>query len=129
MSISFKSNHMRAQFNRMPLFLRMIAFDFADLAEEYDKDIVITRVSDPVSGESGVHLDDRAFDVRDEHGGEHTFTEEERLAIVNHLNAKYKRNDRFKTCIHHAFGGGPEHFHVQISRDMNVYKKCPDVTR
>lgn len=122
----FKHAHLEDEFNQVPIFLREIVRDADALADYFGKEMIVTRVYEPVAGESGVHTDLRAVDTRDEHLGEHTFTPEESAAIVAMINAIYERNDGYKTCIHHGFGGGPEHFHFQVSHSMSAYKNAPN---
>lgn len=113
--MKFKENHMREQFEKIPVFLREIAFDFSRISRKLGIDPVITRILDPVSGESGVHTDGRAIDFRDEFNGKFTYTVDQRLALIHYINARYPRKDGKQTIIWHSFGGGPHHFHIQIS--------------
>lgn len=125
--MKFKSPHLEQQLKDAPLLLKFLAQDFGELAATLGIEPVVTRVTDPVQGESGVHTDYRAFDIRDEYNGEFTYSESQRLMILKSLNAKYFRNDGKPSVIWHSFGGGPHHFHVQIAAltktYMNVKKK------
>jgi sulfur relay (sulfurtransferase) DsrC/TusE family protein len=112
---------MEQQLKDAPILLKVIAQDFCDICEGFGIEPVITRVTDAVEGESGVHLDHRAFDVRDEFQGEFTFSEAERLMVLKALNSKFARNDGKETVIWHSFGGGPHHFHVQIAALTKTY--------
>ena len=75
---------------------------------------VLTRVKDVVQGESGVHPDGRGADFRDKYLGKSLYSEDERNALISMINAMHPRSDGYKTCIWHSFGGGPEHFHLQV---------------
>jgi hypothetical protein len=119
--MKFKESHMQAQLKGAPLLLRFVAEDFDKLCKEMEIEPVITRVTDTVKGESGVHPDYRAFDVRDEYGGKFVFDKMQREYLVEKLNEKYKRNDGKVTVLWHSFGGGPHHFHVQIATLTKTY--------
>lgn len=112
---------MEAQLKSAPLLLKILVQDFCDLSNQYGIEPVVTRITDPVEGESGVHLDHRAADFRDEHEGEFTYSEQQRLEILGYLNSKYFRNDGKLSVIWHAFNGGPHHFHVQIAALTKAY--------
>jgi hypothetical protein len=119
--MDFKEPHIKEQFDKAPVLLRLIAQDLEQIASFFGIQAVVTRITDPVQGESGVHLDYRALDIRDEHNGNFTYPEVLRIAIINHLNKKYPRNDGKLTCIWHSFGGAPHHFHLQISTLTKTY--------
>lgn len=119
--VEFKLPKHRIQYANTPLFLRLILEDADNFAKSnFGKELVVTRVSDRVEGESGVHGDFRAVDVRDQFKGEFTFTENERKAIVHYINAKYPRKDKYAVCLWHSFDGGAYHFHFQVPRDMKL---------
>jgi hypothetical protein len=116
--VKFKSPHMEDQYKKLPAKLKEIAELFDSLSSEMGIDAVVTRVADPVKGESGVHIDYRAIDFRNEvfDGRKRKWTYsiesvDEILAVINNL---YRRDDRKLTAIHHSFNGGPAHFHCQI---------------
>lgn len=115
----FKSPQMESQLEDCPIKLQeLAAWVDGYCLKNFDKEIVITRVSDAFAGESGVHPDKRAFDVRDEwFNGREThfyFSEEEALEVEEATNAAFPRDDDHKTCIYHSFNGGPWHLHFQI---------------
>jgi hypothetical protein len=118
--MKFKTPEMQEQLNKTPIILREIAIFMDDLIKTtFKREMTITRVTDPVEGESGVHLCFRAFDVRNEHinsTGNQVFLFEpaEAQYIVDTINHAYNRQDSFKTCLHHSYAGGFWHFHVQI---------------
>lgn len=112
--MKFKEPHMAEEYKNLPWRLRKIAEDFDRISQAFEIESVVTRVLDPVEGESGVHPAGRAVDFRDEHGGSFLYTEKQMAAIVEFLNDKYKRSDWKKVCIHHSFNGGPAHAHLQI---------------
>ena len=113
--MDFKEPRLKDQLETAPTLLKLAAEEFAALVAKFGKTAVVTRVTDPVEGESGVHLDHRAVDFRDEFDGKFLFSEKERLAILNYINARFPRNDGKDTIIWHSFDGGPHHFHVQVA--------------
>lgn len=117
----FKSDDIKEQMRRTPWKLREIAKVMDEEARaKFGKELTITRVLDPVDGESGVHKDNRAFDARIEvRDGEgkviaRAFTEDEVKHLVEFINTKYPRKDTKLVALAHSFKGGPLHFHVQI---------------
>ena len=114
----FKSEAIRQQFYRAPSLLRAIAMDLETLSKMFGIDPVMTRVTDPVDDESGVHLDYRGEDFRieytDDKGNKQSlYTENQYKAIENFMNYLYPRKDGFKTCIVHDSKEGLKHFHCQ----------------
>lgn len=120
--MKFKTDREKSQFIEVSLILKIIANEIDALIDAFRKEMVITRVYDAVSGESGVHLDKRAIDIRDEHGGVRLFTDNEISIILKSINEKWVRNDGKQTVIHHKFGGGPFHLHVQIPSSTKTYE-------
>lgn len=121
--MKFKSNEVKEEFLKTSIFLRQMAEDMDSLSQElFRKELIITRVKEQIEGDSGVHDDNRAFDVRDEYEGVRSFTEGETALLLDFMNTKYKRNDGKPTCINHSFNGGPHHFHVQISAYTKTYE-------
>ena len=117
---------MESQFERVPDLLKKIVGDFCLWANEKGKPVTVTRVADPVEGESGVHLAYRAVDIRDETSdGVNVFTDEETTEICELLNARYKRNDGKLTAVHHSFSGMPRHIHLQIAVHTRAYERAP----
>jgi len=112
--ILFKRDKYRLEFKKSPIILRQMVFDFDLLASKMGIDLTITRVKEKVKGESGVHNDNRAIDIRDEFKGKSTYNMDQRLAIFHFLNAVYPRNDSYLSCIIHDFNSGPTHWHLQI---------------
>ncbi len=110
----FKEPQMQAQYEARPAILKQICDDFCALSQDYGIEPVVTRVTDPVPGESGVHPQGRAVDFRDQHEGGFLYTDEQKAAILAELNRKYPRNDGRETVISHSFQGMPFHFHLQI---------------
>jgi hypothetical protein len=85
--------------------------------EETGQEPLITRVKEHIKGSSEVHPAGRAFDVRDETSeGLDTVSDEQVLKICKRMNLIFFRRDGKLACIHHAFGDGPRHFHVQAER-------------
>jgi len=116
-----KYDHIHEEFKDAPYLLRHITHDFIRLANQWGIMPVITRVLDPVKGESGVHNLHRGLDIRDHFGRQQTYSEAQRNSICDYLNAKYYRNDGFSTIISHEFKGGPRHFHIQIAHETIAY--------
>lgn len=122
----FKSRHMRKQLdNEAHPLLKKMAEDFMLMSYEMGIEPVVTRVTDPVAGDSGVHGAGRGIDFRSEFPhGVFNYDEYQVKKIVDSLNEKYPRFDGKKTCIHHSFKEGhPFHFHIQVASRANVYKR------
>lgn len=111
----FKLPHMKAQFDELPKALKQVCEDFCRLSKKFGVEPVVTRVSDPVAGESGVHLAKRAVDFRDQTSdGRRLYTDEQVKEIVVVLNRLHERTDGKPTCYHHAVPGSTFHFHLQV---------------
>jgi hypothetical protein len=125
--MKFKAPAMEKEFDRAPILLRIILSDFEQYTKvRFKKEIVITRILGKVDGDSGVHADFRAADIRDEFEGGYSFTSDESKEVCEYLNQKYYRNDGKPTVMHHSFVSpdgktGPLHFHVQISALTKTY--------
>ncbi len=121
--LRYKDAHLYEQFTQLPPLLKLIVWDAADYCQRLlGIDPLVTRIADPVHGESGVHLDWRALDIRDEFApGKFIFTEKNRLALLKYINTKYPRNDKFHTIMWHSVAGSTHHFHIQISWDLADY--------
>ena len=116
--MKFKSARIMAQYELLPDKLQEIAEAFVQLSKDNGIEAVVTRVCDPVAGESGVHRDHRAIDFRNEYiVGESKrclYSLEMVEEILLTINEQFPRSDKFKTLIHHSFHGGLLHFHLQI---------------
>lgn len=112
--ILFKEPKLNQELKDAPRMLRLIIFDFEKIAKEFNIDITITRILGRIAGDSGVHADHRAVDIRDEYIEKHTYNMDQRLAIFHYINAKYPRDDSYLTCKWHSFKKAPYHFHIQI---------------
>lgn len=118
--MKFKEEHMKEQFDKAAGMVQEIV-EFADsFAKQLcEKEMIVTRVSDPVPGESGVHvaIPCRGVDCRSEYpvdaGIVNRYTFEEVEAILDAVNKKFPRTDGKLTVMHHSFDGGPHHFHLQ----------------
>lgn len=121
--MKFKEPHLETQYQGLPTLLHHVVEDFARLSEEMGITPVITRVTDPVAGESGVHLDGRAVDVRDEHAGVFTYSSSQRESLVNQINKLYPRIDGKVTCLHHSAPGSTAHFHFQIAVETKTHRR------
>lgn len=114
--MKFKKLHMAEQFNTLPWVVRHVVKTGDEHAQLlFNKEFIVTRVTDKVDGESGVHTDKRAVDVRTKGH----FTAEECQTLVNFLNARFPRKDRFKTCIYHK--GTEWHLHIQAPKEVTSY--------
>lgn len=117
----FKNDRCRIDFDKCPSKLKEICLLFETLARKCGVEATVTRVKEPVTGESGVHTAGRAVDFRDEfvidaERSKRLFTDEQAQSIVDTINAGYPRDDRKQVAIHHSFLGGPLHIHIQIPR-------------
>lgn len=122
----FKEPHIETEFVGAPFLLKLILIDADEFSQgEFGKELTITRILGSVPGDSGVHADYRAADVRDEHQGRREFTDFEVKEIIKYINETYPRNDGFTSVIHHAFNGGPRHFHFQIAVLNKTYMPLP----
>lgn len=121
--MKFKHPHIQDQFVKTDPILQLLANDFVMLSRMLDIEPVVTRVSDPVAGESGVHTAMRAIDFRDQNSGEFLYSQSERQVIMDFLNTKYERSDRFKAVMWHSFRGGMNHWHLQVPYDRAVFKR------
>lgn len=121
----FKKAYMKDQLGACSIVLQRVVIDFQELSLKFGKEPLITRVSDPVESESGVHLDLRAVDIRDVSKDlmgtkKPVYTDEERLALLNYINALWPRSDGKKTCVYHDAGDGLLHFHLQIPAEVQI---------
>lgn len=123
--MKFKTERIEEQFFQVSTVLKQIVWDIEALAQSFGKEITLTRVWDAVDGESGVHLDKRAVDIRDEHDGRFVFSSEEIATILKMINGKWARSDGFVSVIHHSFNGGMAHLHVQIPVLTKTYENNP----
>lgn len=121
MNLRFKSEHMWGQFVRTPRLLQAMASEFCAQSLAEGVSPLCTRVSDPIEGESGVHLAMRALDFRDQVGPAFTYREESRKRLLEFFNTKYARNDGKPTLLWHSFNNGPKHFHLQVAANEGVY--------
>ncbi len=121
--MKFKSEVVAAEFIQTSVFLQHMAFALDDFSKkEFGQEIIITRVKEPICGDSGVHEANRAFDVRNEFEGGRLYDDAQIKKIVQFMNSRYPRNDHKPTCIHHSFQGGPNHIHVQLALMVSVYE-------
>ena len=124
--MDFKKHHLIEQYENSPALLKVIVRSFEIMSLEFGIDPVITRITDTVKGESGVHPANRAIDIRSQFGGASLYTDVQVLALVNYINAIYMRKDDYATILHHSFDGGPYHFHIQIpSRQTDITLLTP----
>lgn len=120
--MQFKQNSLVEELRYAPLLLKIILRDADQYSQDrFGKELTITRILDPVKGESGVHTDYRGADCRNFFNGRANFSESEVNELCEYINKKYYRNDGFKTVIHHSFNDGPEHFHFQIAVNTKTY--------
>lgn len=119
--MNFKEPRLSEQFDKMPDLLKEISYEFAFMSYAMGIAPIVTRITDPVEGESGVHLANRAIDFRDEHKGVSLYDKSDVMFLLQYFNGKYARNDNFHTLIWHAFNGMPKHFHIQIAATKAQY--------
>lgn len=112
--IKYKVPKLEKQLNECPLYLQYVAYSFGYKSNKMGIQPVVTRVTDPIEGESGVHPVGRAIDFRDEYLEKNVFNENQIKRLVKEMNEEFPRTDGKKVCIHHSFDGGPYHFHLQI---------------
>lgn len=122
MTVEFKTDREKQEYWQMNIALKVVADYFIDLSLKLGITPVVTRILEPVPGESGVHQAGRAIDFRNEHGGRFLYTDAEALQLVEAMNKRFPRTDGRLVCIHHAainhsIPNGPRapyHFHCQI---------------
>lgn len=107
--ITFKEPHLKDQYEARPKALKEVCEYFVQLSDVFGIPALVTRVTDRVEHESGVHPAGRAVDFRSR-----TFTDAQCKAIVNAINAKFPRIDGKLVAIHHCVDGGAWHYHFQI---------------
>lgn len=118
---SYKFGNIQIEFQNAPLLLRIIALDFIAASNAMGIEPIITRILEPIEGESGVHRWHRAIDFRDEFNGLLTYNLKQASDILTYINTKYARNDKKDTLISHQFKDGPKHFHLQIAESNLAY--------
>lgn len=117
----FKNARCEVEWKGIPKKLREICEEFEHISLGVMVEPVVTRIKEPVAGESGVHHTGRAVDFRDEYQVDadttrRLYTDLDAHMIVEALNEKYPRVDGKAVAIHHSFGAGPLHFHIQIPK-------------
>ena len=124
--MKFKDDDIKNEFEGAPLLLQIMANDFDSYSRAYfQKEPVLTRVLEAIPGDSSVHEDYRAVDIRQEHEGALFYTPDEEKELLNYINKKYYRNDDKPSIICHSFNGSPYHFHLQIAVFTKVYMVKP----
>lgn len=114
----FKKPEYAQEFSVLPKVLKIIALDMDRFSQEtFGIEMVVTRVFEHVPGETGIHQQGLAIDFRDEYEQVLSYNLDQRRALLEYVNERYKRSDGFKTLISHKFKNGPRHFHLQISAD------------
>lgn len=123
--MQFKDKVCATQFEVAPPVLKAIALDMDDYCKEnFGIELLITRVLDPVPGDSGVHEAGRAIDFRDEHPeGTFLFNEDQQIELDKYVNGKYERSDGKATLIFHSFCNGPLHLHLQIPQKWSEHNR------
>lgn len=116
--LQFKTDQVEKDFNNSPILLQIVTRDFCCLSKDYFQiEPVITRVLGKVEGDSGVHAEYRAVDIRDEFMGKRTYKKSQVQGLLGMINGKYGRIDGFETMMHHSFKGGEWHFHIQTTAE------------
>lgn len=122
-SHNFKEPKTHTEYQKAPVVLRMLMDDFCLLSERMGVSPVCTRIKGKIEGDSGVHADYRAADFRHEYApGKFLYTKAQKDEILDGINSRWPRSDGKQTAICHSFSGGPEHFHLQVPRDVLVLK-------
>jgi hypothetical protein len=117
--MKFKQPKMEQEYLARPARLLEVCQYFEELSHGYGIEPVVTRVLDPVRGESGVHPQGRAVDFRNEtrdaDGNSHfLYGPEQSNEIVAKVSERFPRHDGKPTILHHSFNGAPWHFHLQV---------------
>ena|ERR1035437_267318 len=116
--MKFKQPQMEDQYDKLPHKLQDVCNFFLTLSEEHLVEPLVTRVTDPVVGESGVHPAHRAVDFRNQYfDGKNNvwlYNQETIDEILKAVNNEFPRTDGRLVAIHHSFQGGMFHFHLQI---------------
>lgn len=111
-NIQFKQAHFRLQLQEAHASVRNVVNDIAGELQILGDKAVVSRVTDPVKGESGVHRTGRAVDISTRQLDKKTIN-----ALVTTMNMRYPRYDGFPTVIYHKMKGGVYHLHVQVPPD------------
>ena len=120
--MQFKDETVAYEFLHTPLLLRMMVDDFNTLSMKCGIEPMVTRVKEHIEGDSGVHEQNRAVDIRQEHPpGVLAYDFQQQNELLVFINEKYRRNDGKPSMICHRFGQGMLHFHLQIANFTNVY--------
>jgi hypothetical protein len=117
--MKFKNALAESDYKILPRKLKEICDYFEMLSTEYGVEPVVTRVAEPVEGDSGVHEARRAVDFRCEQYAKKgpssfLYSPPQTVTIEADINAKFKRPDGRPTCMYHRFHGDPYHFHIQL---------------
>lgn len=118
----FKDPIVEKEYSSCPLLLKLMVGDFELYSKtNFGVEPVMVRVLEAIPGDSGVHEDYRAVDIRQEHAGEFMYTPDQQKEILDYINLKYARNDGKPSMICHSFNASPYHFHLQIAVFTKVY--------
>jgi hypothetical protein len=118
----FKDPIIEKEYSGCPLLLKIIVGDLEQFSKDkYNIEPVMTRVLEAIPGDSSVHEDYRAVDIRQQHDGSFMYTPEQQQEILDYINTKYKRNDNKPTALCHSFNGSPYHFHIQVAVFVKAY--------
>lgn len=114
-ALQFKDPKLKAELDAVTPLMREVVEAFAIYSwSKFNTPAVITRIFEPVEGESGVHQTGRAVDLRFEHAGRTLYSLGDAMELVAYINSRFPRTDGFRTAILHSFNGGPKHFHLQV---------------
>lgn len=117
--MNFKYPVIEKEYLNAPQPLKALICDISRFSEEtFGITITITRILGKIKGDSGVHAQYRAVDIRDEHQGVFTYTKKQSKLMADWINEKYKRLDGYPTCYHHSFKGAPAHYHCQLPKNV-----------
>lgn len=117
-NISFKEPHFRQQLQNAAPRIRSVVNDIAGELHILGDKAIISRVTDKVKGETGVHQTGRAVDISTRQLDLKTIK-----AIVTTMNLRYPRYDGFETVMYHKAKGGVYHLHIQVPTDKTRLAK------
>ena len=122
--MKFKTHEAALEYKFICPLLRIGAEYFEELSYELaGVEPTVTRILGRVKGDSGVHAAYRAIDFRGVHRDKAYYTTSVIHEILDKVNKRIPRTDGRETIIYHAFGGSPDHFHLQVSYDITVYSE------
>ncbi len=117
--MKFKEERLKDELYKADTSVQLMAVWFEQLClGHFGIEPTVTRVFDNIKGATGVHPAGRAVDIRSQYWGadgklHEVFTPEQVKFLVSEMNRKFPGGDKYPSCLHHSFAGGPYHFHLQ----------------